>query len=279
MLGLEGRTIAPRIMSIDEYVKSRMAALKKKVSSFRDAPRLLIIQLNDDPGSSIYVRGKMRDAEKIGVRATLCKLSLSTGEDEVLALIKKANDDPSIHGIIVQFPLPQSFDLDLLWRAIDPRKDVDGFNPLTHFVSCTGKGIIDYLKAIKFPIRGKNVVVIGRSALVGRPIANLFLNEDGNVTVLHSKTLKKDLDRYLAHADIIVSATGKRWLISNQKLKKDAAIIDVGISLEDGKLYGDVKPGRNVAMQTPVPGGVGRLTRLALMENLIKAYEGLKGLK
>ena len=152
------------------------------------------------------------------------------------------------------------------------QKDIDGFHPLSKLNPCTPMGIIDYLKHENIEIEGKNALVIGRSNIVGKPMAKLLLNNNATVTVAHSRTPKEELDKYLANADIIVVAVGRKYFIDNQKMKKIAVIVDVGINRVDGVLYGDVRPGQDVYLQTPVPGGVGLLTRLRLLKNLMEAY-------
>ena len=258
-------------MEIKEYVSMRKNILREEVSSLSVQPHLVIVQVNEDEGSNSYIRGKIKDAGELGVKATLIKLPVSTSESEILALVKSLNDDKTVHGFIVQMPLPKHIDENKVKNAISPAKDVDGFHPLSLLRACTPRGILDYLKYIHVDFLGKNAVVIGRSNIVGKPMASLLIKESATVTVLHSKTKPEDMKFYLEHADLIVVAIGKKWFLDERfTLRQDAIIVDVGISRVDGVLYGDVKPGLKVFLQTPVPGGVGPLTRLALFENLME---------
>ena len=261
-------------MDIKTYVLKRKQNLKERILKDGGSPSLVIIQVNDDFASNKYVAGKINDAREVGISAKLIKMPETTRLDELLKKIKKLNKDPHVNGIIVQLPLPKHIDENIVKEAINPAKDVDGFHPLSRFKACTPLGIINYLKDEGVEIRGKNVVIIGRSNIVGKPAAMLFLEEDGNVTVLHSKTSREDLKNYVANADIMVVAVGRKHFINDEHtLKNSAVLVDVGINRdEDGKLTGDIKPGRDVYLQTPVPGGVGLLTRLTLLENVLEAY-------
>ncbi len=263
-----------RYMEIIEYVKERKALLKNEVALLKAKPVLVIVQVNEDYASDKYIKGKLNDALEVGIEARHIKLSVSTTEEELLKLIDKLNEQTDVHGIIVQLPLPSHISEDKVKARISVKKDVDGFNPLSPFKACTPLGIINYLKAEKIVFRGKNALVIGRSNIVGRPMADLLINEDATVTVAHSKTAKEDLAFYLKHADIIVVAVGKAHFIDKQLLKEDAVIVDVGINRgSDGFLKGDARPGLKVRLQTPVPGGVGLLTRLTLLENVWEGYK------
>lgn len=260
-------------MNIIEYVNSQKELLRKEVSNLKRPPVLLIIQVNDDPASHAYIRGKIKDGEEIGVVVRLLKLDKETSEEKLIAAIESANSDDRIDGVIVQMPLPRHIDEEKIKLVVNPLKDVDGFHPLTSFKPCTPQGIIDYLLSEKIEFEGKNAVVIGRSNIVGRPMGKLLLDLSANVTTLHSKTSLEDMAFYLGHADIIVVAVGKPYFLKNQILKKDAVIVDVGINRLDDKLVGDVYPDRPVRLQTPVPKGVGLLTRLRLQKNLVEAYK------
>ena len=237
----------------------------------KKVPCIAIVQLNEDAGSNAYVKGKLKDANELGIKAELIKLPIDTSEKALLKLINKLNKDKIHDGFIVQMPLPKQINEETIKLAVDPKKDVDGFHPLSSLFPCTPKGIMTYLKHENVPLLGKNAVVIGRSNIVGKPMAKMLLKESCNVTVLHSKTNKEDMANYIKNADIIVVAIGKAGFLNNDfEYKKDATIIDVGISrLEDG-LHGDALPNLPVKLQTPVPGGVGLLTRLALYENLLE---------
>ncbi len=267
-------------MTIKEYVAFRKEELKKEILSLPKKPHLIIIQANDDPASNAYVRGKLKDADEIGANAELWKLDPSASQEEVLSLVEKANNDPGVDGLIVQLPLPSHINEEAVKMAVSPSKDVDGFHPLTTFIPCTPKGIVDYLRNEGFTFKGKNAVVLGRSNIVGKPMARLLSSKgyDCNVTILHSRTTEEDKQFYIAHGDLIVIAIGKEgYLDSHFSYKKDAVIVDVGINRgEDGKLHGDAVPNLPVAIQTPVPGGVGLLTRISLMENLVVAAKASK---
>lgn len=261
-------------MIIKDYVKARKEEIKLEVSKMEKKPTLVIVQLNEDEASRAYVKGKLKDAAELGIDAKLIKLPVETTEKELLKVIAKLNKNRKVDGFIVQMPLPKQINEETIKLAIAPEKDVDGFHPLSALNPCTPQGIMNYLKSEKVEFLGKNAVVIGRSNIVGKPMAKLLLKESCNVTVLHSKTSHEDMKNYLQNADIIVVAVGKQHLITKDyKFKKTAVIVDVGINRDaDGKLHGDVEPDLPVALQTPVPGGVGLLTRVALMENLLKIH-------
>ena len=259
-------------MTVKEYVSSRKEFIKNLVSQLDFEPCLAIVQVNDDPASDAYVRGKLKDSAEVGIKALHIKLDPSITEQQLLEKIDQLNNDDSVHGLIVQMPLPKQISEDKIKLAVSPKKDVDGFHPLSSFIACTPKGILNYLKSEKVEFVGKNAVVVGRSNIVGRPMAKLLLDESANVTVIHSKTSQEDKIKYLSNADIVVVAVGRKWFLDHSyNLKKDAVLVDVGINRVDGKLYGDIEPNMDVKLQTPVPGGVGLLTRLALLENLIEA--------
>lgn len=261
-------------MEIKEYVRMRKTKLFDQIKNEKHKPHLAILQVNDDDATNTYIKGKMKDADELGVLVTHLKLPIETKESEVLKVVDSLNNDDDITGFIVQLPLPKHINSDKIRRSINPLKDVDGFHPLSNLKACTPRGILDYLKFLNISLESKNAVIIGRSFIVGRPMATLLLNENANVTILHSKTKHEDLVNYIALADIVVVAVGQKYLLDDQlSFKEDAIIIDVGISREDGVLYGDVMPNRNVYLQTPVPGGVGLLTRLALFENLMEIHK------
>jgi methylenetetrahydrofolate dehydrogenase (NADP+)/methenyltetrahydrofolate cyclohydrolase len=260
-------------MEIKEYVALHKNEIKQAILKEGHVPSLAIITVGEDPASESYVRGKLKDAAEVGIKAVNTRLPESTSQEDLLSLIDELNADPTIDGILVQLPLPKQISEHVVQLAIDPSKDVDGFSPLTSFDCCTPKGIIDYLSEEGFPFRGANAVVLGRSNIVGKPMAKMLLAKDCNVTVLHSKTKEEDKRFYLAHADLVVVAIGKLGLIDlSYEFKPTAWVVDVGINRgEDGHLHGDCLPGLKVAKQTPVPGGVGLLTRVALLDNLLEA--------
>mgnify|MGYP003294259495 CR=1 FL=1 len=258
-------------MTCKEFVVARKAEIKNLVLGMKKVPCIGIVQLNEDAASNAYVKGKLKDAAELGVKADLIKLPIDTSEEKLLKLINKLNKDKIHDGFIVQMPLPKQINEETVKLAVDPKKDVDGFHPLSSLYPCTPKGIMTYLKSENVPLLGKNAVVIGRSNIVGKPMAKMLLAESCNVTVLHSKTSSEDMARYIENADIIVVAIGKAGFLDNRfKYKESATIVDVGISRDETGLHGDAIPGLPVKLQTPVPGGVGLLTRLALYENLLE---------
>ena len=260
-------------MTIKEYVSKRKEEIKQYVSGLSLKPHFVVVQVNEDAGSNAYVKGKLKDCAELGINGELIKLPLDTSEAELLKLIEKLNKNPEVDAFIVQMPLPKQINEDRIKNAIDPKKDVDGFHPLSELNPCTPNGIIDYLHAEGVNLQGLNALVIGRSNIVGKPMAKLLLKENCNVTVVHSKTSKEDMAFYINHADIIVIAIGRQgFLNENYHYKDSAIIVDVGISRDETGLHGDAIPDLPVKLQTPVPGGVGLLTRLSLMENLIKIY-------
>ena len=264
-------------MIVKEYVKERKEEIKELVSKMERVPSIAIVQVNEDAGSNAYVKGKLKDAAELGIHADLIKLPLDTSEEELLKVIDELNNDDVHDGFIVQMPLPKQINEEKIKLAVSPKKDVDGFHPLSDLAPCTPKGIMNYLHHEGIQILGKNAVVIGRSNIVGKPMAKLLLKESANVTVLHSKTSFEDMSRYIANADIIVIAIGRQHFLDNKfTYKESACIIDVGISRDETGLHGDALPDLPVRLQTPVPGGVGLLTRLALYENLLEICQNKK---
>ncbi|MCQ2772249.1 MAG: bifunctional 5,10-methylenetetrahydrofolate dehydrogenase/5,10-methenyltetrahydrofolate cyclohydrolase [Bacilli bacterium] len=262
-------------MEIKEYVIKRKQEMIEEISKLDRAPVLSIVSVGHNPASESYMKGKCKDSADVGITAIRTSLEETATEEDLLNIIRTQNEDPSIDGIIVQLPVPAGIKESSIIDTISKEKDVDGFRKDSPFVSCTPKGIVDYLTREGFIFSGKNAVVMGRSNIVGRPMAKLLLDRSCNVTVIHSRTSEEDKKWYLAHADLIVVAIGKEAILnSSYELKESAWIVDVGINRgEDGKLHGDVEPNLKVAKQTPVPGGVGLLTRLALIENVLEAYK------
>ncbi len=262
-------------MDIKEYVAYRKEELRKEIGQMDRRPKLVIIKANDNPASASYVRGKLKDAAEVGIDAELIELDPSISQEELDRKIEEINKDEKVDGFIVQLPLPSQIDEEKVKLEVVPEKDVDGFHPCTEFLPCTPKGIVDYLRNEGFEFKGKNALIIGRSNIVGKPMARILLEKgcDCNVTVIHSRTSEEDKAFYIAHADLIIAAVGKIGVLDNRyTYKKDAVIVDVGINRgEDGKLHGDALPDLPVKLQTPVPGGVGLLTRISLMENLVVA--------
>lgn len=245
---------------------------------------LAVVQVGSDPASSVYVRNKKRACEACGIKSLSYELPEDTGEEELLELIGKLNADPAVNGILVQLPLPEQIDEDKVIQAIDVKKDVDGFHPMSAgalftgqrgFVPCTPAGIIELLKRSGISIAGKECVVIGRSNIVGKPAAFLLLAENGTVTICHSRT--KNLKEVTRRADILVAAVGKPRFITADYVKEGAAVIDVGIHRnENGKLCGDVdfdSVAPKCSAITPVPGGVGPMTIAMLMSNCIASVD------
>ena len=265
---------------IKDELKQEVAALK---ASGRECA-LAVIQVGNDPASSVYVRNKKKACEYIGIRSLSYELDENTSEDELLALIDKLNADPSVHGILCQLPLPKHMDEDKVIKRISPEKDVDGFHPQNvgalvigqqGFVSCTPAGIIQLLKRSNIQMEGKHCVVIGRSNIVGKPMALLMLRENATVTICHSRT--RNLKELCKEADILIVAIGKPQFITADYVKEGAVVIDVGIHRdENNKLCGDVKYDEVEPVAsaiTPVPGGVGPMTIAMLMHNCVEAMK------
>ena len=243
---------------------------------------LAVIQVGADPASSVYVRNKKKACEFCGIKSLSYEIPEETTEEELLSLIHKLNEDKAVNGILVQLPLPKHINEDHVIQAIDPRKDVDGFHPQSvgtlcigqpGFVSCTPAGIIQLLKRSGVEIAGKECVVVGRSNIVGKPMALLLLRKNGTVTVCHSKT--KDLKEVTKRADILIVAIGKPKFITAEYVKEGAVVIDVGIHRnENNKLCGDVDfddVAEKTSAITPVPGGVGPMTIAMLMHNCVES--------
>lgn len=261
------------LLLVKNYVKEQKDLLREQISSLKVKPCFVIVQVNDDPASNSYIKGKMKDANEVGINCILEKYNKDITEEELIEKINKINNNPEVHGLIVQMPLPKHISEDRIKLAVNPKKDIDGFHPLSSMDPCTPKGIINLLKYLQIQLVGKNAVVIGRSNIVGKPMGKLLLKESCNVTTLHSKTTKEDMAFYIKHADIIVVAVGvPHFLNKSFEYKKDAVIVDVGINRVDDYLLGDAENDLPVKYQTPVPGGVGLLTRLNLLINLMEAY-------
>lgn len=256
--------------------------LKQKVKDENIKATLAVIQVGNDPASSVYVGNKKKACEYIGIGSESYELPEETTEEELLSLIDRLNDDDNINGILVQLPVPAHIDEKKIINRISPKKDVDGFHPESvgnlcigdkGFVSCTPAGIIELLKRSDIDIEGKECVVIGRSNIVGKPMALLLLQNNGTVTVCHSRT--KNLKEVCKRADILVVAIGKPKMIDHEYIKEGAVVIDVGIHrMDNGKLCGDVDYDDvkdHTCAITPVPGGVGPMTIAMLMVNCVKA--------
>ena len=261
--------------------------LKEEVASLAAQGRkccLAVIQVGNDPASSVYVGNKKKACAYIGIESLAYELPEETTEDELLEIIDKLNNDTNVHGILCQLPLPKQINEDHIIKAISPKKDVDGFHPQNvgalvigeqGFVSCTPAGIIQLLKRSNIEMDGKHCVVVGRSNIVGKPMSLLMLRENATVTICHSHT--KNLEEICKEADILIVAIGKPQFIGKEYVKKGAVVIDVGIHRdENNKLCGDVKfdEVEPVASYiTPVPGGVGPMTIAMLIHNCVEAMK------
>ena len=256
--------------------------LKERVKKENLEVTLAVIQVGNDPASTVYVGNKKKACEYIGIHSLAYELPEETPEEELLQLIKELNDRDDVNGILVQLPLPAHMDEDKVIRTISPKKDVDGFHPQSvgalsigqpGFVSCTPAGVIQLLKRTGVEIDGKECVIVGRSNIVGKPMALLMLRENATVTVCHSHT--KDLKEVTKRADILIVAIGKPKFITKEYVKEGAVVIDVGIHRgADGKLCGDVDYDDVAPIThaiTPVPGGVGPMTIAMLMNNCVEA--------
>ncbi len=274
---IDGKKIAAQIKEEVKGEVEELLAQGRKIC-------LAVVQVGEDPASSVYVRNKQRACEYVGIKSVLKKLPDETKEEELLAVIKDMNQDDGIQGILVQLPLPAHIEEDKVIRAISPEKDVDGFHPENvgrlcigekGFLPCTPAGVIKLLKYSGIEIEGKECVVVGRSNIVGKPMSLLLLRENGTVTVVHSRT--KNLQEITKRADILIVAMGKPMFITAEYVKEGAAVIDVGIHRkEDGHLCGDVdfeSVKETAAYITPVPGGVGPMTIAMLMRNCVLAAE------
>ena len=277
---LDGKAVS---LKVKESVKVRADELKK----FGVEPTLAVVLVGEDKASQTYVRAKEKACNEYGIKSVAHRLSENTTQNELLALINVLNLDDSIHGILVQLPLPKHIDTNIVLAAIDPRKDVDGFHAvnvgklvsgLDGFVPCTPLGVMEILKEYDIEVAGLNAVVIGRSNIVGKPMANLLLNASATVTVTHSKT--KNLKEICKNADLIVAAIGKPFFLKADMVKDGAVVVDVGINrLDDGRLVGDVdfdEVAPKCSYITPVPGGVGPMTIAMLLNNTILAAQAKK---
>ena len=277
---LDGKAVS---LKVKESVKIRADELKK----FGVEPTLAVVLVGEDKASQTYVRAKEKACNEYGIKSVAHRLSENTTQNELLALINVLNLDDSIHGILVQLPLPKHIDTNVVLAAIDPRKDVDGFHAvnvgklvsgLDGFVPCTPLGVMEILKEYGIDVAGLNAVVIGRSNIVGKPMANLLLNASATVTVTHSKT--KNLKEICKNADLIVAAIGKPFFLKADMVKDGAVVVDVGINrLDDGRLVGDVdfeEVAPKCSYITPVPGGVGPMTIAMLLNNTILAAQAKK---
>ena len=266
--------------TIKEELKVKVAKMKEQGITIT----LAVIQVGSDPASCVYVNIKKKACEFIGIQSLSYELKEETSEDELIALVEQLNQREDVNGILVQLPLPKHIDEDVIIKTISPNKDVDGFHPMSvgalnigqpGFISCTPAGVIQLLKRSNISIEGKECVVLGRSNIVGKPMAALLLRENGTVTICHSRT--KNLAEVTKRADILVVAIGKPKFITADYVKEGAIVIDVGIHRnENNKLCGDVDYDSvidHVSAITPVPGGVGPMTIVMLMNNCVESIK------
>ena len=270
---------------ISGEIRAEIAEKTRELKSARGyAPGLAVIIVGENPASQVYVRNKKRACEEVGFYSESYELPESTSQEELEALIDRLNDDKKIHGILVQLPLPKHLDETRVLLKIKPQKDVDAFHPYNvgqimigsyNFLPCTPAGVMQLIKRSGIEVEGKRCVVLGRSNIVGKPMAMLLLHANGTVTICHSHT--KDLARICSEADILVVGIGKPKFLTSDMVKEGAVVIDVGINrLPDGKLCGDVDfeaVAPKASFITPVPGGVGPMTITMLMQNTLTAAE------
>jgi len=272
---IDGKQIAAK-------VRGEVAQAVRDLRAKGIHPGLTVVRVGEDPASAIYVRGKRKDCEEVGIRSDEHHLAATASQGELMALIARLNADPTVHGILVQLPLPKQLDERQVLDAIDPRKDADGFHPfnvgaLSIGISgvprpCTPAGVMRMLEEARVDAKGKRALVVGRSNIVGKPMALMLLEKHATVTVAHSRT--QDLAGEVGRADILVAAIGKAELVKGAWVKEGAVVIDVGMNrLPDGKLVGDVEYGeaaKRASAITPVPGGVGPMTRAMLLVNTVE---------
>jgi len=274
---IDGKAMAAQLRA---QIKLQVAEMQEKQGIL---PGLAVVLVGDDPASQIYVRNKERACKNVGMHSEVYRLPAQTSQEELLDLIERLNNDPAIHGILVQSPPPAHIDESAVIRAINPDKDVDGFHVINvgrlstgqeGLVSCTPKGCIHLIKSTGMDITGKVAVVIGRSNIVGKPVAQLLLKENATVIQCHSRT--KNLADMVRLGDIVVAAVGKKHLITADMIKPGAVVIDVGMNRTDDGLYGDVDYDAAAEIAghiTPVPGGVGPMTIAMLLQNTLEAAQ------
>lgn len=271
---------------IKEKLKLEVEQLKQK----KLIPKLVVVLIGNNPASRSYVKGKEKAAAEVGIGSEIIERPDSITEKALLELLEELNNDETVHGILVQLPLPKQIDEQKVIETINPKKDVDGFHPINigrmmtgqdTFLPCTPYGIIELIKAKGIEITGKHAVVIGRSNIVGKPVGQLLLNENATVTYCHSKT--ENLEAYTLDADILIAAIGREHFITKDQVKQGAVVIDVGINrTAEGKLTGDVdfdSVQEKAKYITPVPGGVGPMTITMLLSNTVKAAKELTSIE
>jgi methylenetetrahydrofolate dehydrogenase (NADP+)/methenyltetrahydrofolate cyclohydrolase len=273
---IDGKKIAQEIRS---EVKAAVVRLKEETGI---APGLAVVLVGDDPASKIYLRHKENACKEAGFLSQEFKLPRDTREDELLTIIHRLNHDESIHGILVQLPIPRQINTATIIEAIDPHKDIDGFHPFNlgriftgnpYHMACTPKGILEILDYYSITIEGKEAVIVGRSNIVGKPLALMLLNRHATITVCHTRT--RELPEVTKRADILIAAAGRPEMIGVDMVKDGAVVIDVGVNrFDDGRLVGDVAFSevlKKASYITPVPGGVGPMTIAMLLVNTLKA--------
>lgn len=270
--------------------KQEAAALVERLKEWGIQPCLAVVLVGEDPASQVYVRGKVSDCEICGIESRSIRLNADTTQDELLRIVGELAADDTVHGILVQLPLPGQIEEQAVINAIPPEKDVDGFSPVNVgwmqvgercYLPCTPAGCIRMIESTGTEIAGKNAVVVGRSNIVGKPAALLLLEKNATVTICHSKT--QGLKQICAAADILVAAVGRAGFVTGDMVKPGAVVIDVGINRgADGKLHGDVDyaaAAEKAGYITPVPGGVGPMTRAMLMLNTVEAAARQNGIE
>lgn len=267
--------------ALAKKIRAGLAIDTQKMIESGIAPHLAVVLVGDDPASAVYVRNKENACIAAGIRSTVVRLDADCDQDTLEQTVGRLNDDKSVHGILVQLPLPAHLDTSRVLALIDPKKDVDGFHAVNGglllsgqqgFVPCTPRGVMDILAEYGIDPRGKHAVIVGRSNIVGKPMALLLLGADATVTICHSRT--KDLASFTRSADILIAAVGRRGFITKDMVKPGAVVIDVGINRkEEGGICGDVAPDvfDIAGYMTPVPGGVGPMTIATLLKNTLDA--------
>jgi methylenetetrahydrofolate dehydrogenase (NADP+)/methenyltetrahydrofolate cyclohydrolase len=278
---LQTRAMSGQLIDGRKVAAEVEAEVRQELATLGFSPNLIVIRVGNDPASEVYVRNKARKAKELGLRGEELIFPETMTEAALLSAIQKLNDDDDVDGILVQLPLPRQIDSKKVIQAIDPQKDVDGFHPMNvgllhlgqpSLVPCTPAGVIRLIASTGTRVEGARAVVIGRSDIVGKPVAALLLRENATVTICHSRT--RDLPAVAREADILVAAIGKPRFVTANMVKPGAVVIDVGINRVDGKLAGDVdfEKVRDIASWiTPVPGGVGPMTIAMLMSNTVTA--------
>lgn len=276
---MDGKALSKKIR---EQIKEEVDKLKQK----NIFPKLAVIMVGEDPASKVYVRNKSKACSDTGIEYEEFLLSENTSMNELLKVIKELNERKDIHGILLQSPIPKPLDIYTAFETIDFRKDVDGFHPVNigrltlkrqTFISCTPHGVMKLLEEYNINLKGANAVILGRSNIVGKPLAQCLLNEDATVTICHSKT--KNIEEITKNADIVISAIGKSKFVTEDMIKEDAVVIDVGINRLETGIVGDVdfeEVSKKASYITPVPGGVGPMTIAMLLHNVVIAAKYLE---